>query len=165
MTVLLKNISSVTLLVMLTSICVLHFSTLVSNSLQKCGLVWYGSKHGLSHSPTLHSQHFNFILISLFLTEHTHTLNSLTLHTLVLRLLSGPFWLDHGWARLPCLVVWSWGTLPTSCIRFFTIPAPVSVWIVSVIIFNNNEVRMINAKSRRWKNTLIVHFQVHLLME
>jgi hypothetical protein len=65
MTMLLNNISSVIVFVMLASICVLHFSTLMSHSPQKCSLVWYGSKHGLSHIPTLHSWHFNFILICL----------------------------------------------------------------------------------------------------
>jgi hypothetical protein len=28
-------------------------------------------KHGLAHNPTLHSEHLNFVLVSLFLAEHT----------------------------------------------------------------------------------------------
>jgi hypothetical protein len=50
---------------------VFHLSILVSVGPQNCSLVWYTSKHGVSHKPVLHSWHLNFVLFSLFLVEHT----------------------------------------------------------------------------------------------
>ena len=47
------------------------FSILVSIGPHKFSLVWYTSKHGVEHNPPLHSRHFNFALVSLFLTAHT----------------------------------------------------------------------------------------------
>jgi hypothetical protein len=47
---LLKNISSEISVVVLTGICVFHFSILVSVDPQKCSLAWYTSKHGVAHN-------------------------------------------------------------------------------------------------------------------
>jgi hypothetical protein len=68
---LLKNITSVITIVIFTYNCVFHSSILVLVGLQKYSLVWYTSKHGVVHSPMLHSQHLYFVLVSLFLGEHT----------------------------------------------------------------------------------------------
>jgi hypothetical protein len=67
----LKNISSVITVVVFTYICVFYFSMLVSVNPQKYNLMWYTLKHGVTHNPTLHSRHWNFILVSLHLPEHT----------------------------------------------------------------------------------------------
>ena len=48
-----------------------RLSTLVSVGPQTCSLVWYASKRGVAHSPMLRSRHLNFVLVSLFLAEHT----------------------------------------------------------------------------------------------
>jgi hypothetical protein len=45
----------------------------VSVDNQKRSLVRYTSKHGVVHKHLLHSQHLNFILVSLFLVEHAGT--------------------------------------------------------------------------------------------
>jgi len=65
---LLKNINSVISVRVFTDICVFHFSILVSVDPQKSSLVWYTSKHGVAHNLILHSQHFNFSLLSLSLS-------------------------------------------------------------------------------------------------
>jgi hypothetical protein len=66
-----KIISSVISLVVLTDICVFCFSILVSVDPQKCSLVWYISKWGVAHKLILHSWRLDFVLVSLFLAEHT----------------------------------------------------------------------------------------------
>jgi hypothetical protein len=68
---LLKNISSVISMVEFTDICEFCFSILASADPQKSSLVWYTLKHGVAQNLMLHSRHLNFVVVSLFLTEHT----------------------------------------------------------------------------------------------
>ena len=42
----------------------------VSVGPQKCCMLWYTSKDGVTHNPMLHSRHLIFVLVSLFLMEH-----------------------------------------------------------------------------------------------
>lgn len=56
---LLRNTSSVITVIQVVSVCP-----------QKCCMVWYTSKDGVSHNPMLHSRHLNFVLVSFFLMEH-----------------------------------------------------------------------------------------------
>jgi hypothetical protein len=44
--------------------------SIVLDNLQQCSFVWYSVKEGLKHSPSLHSKHLNFVLISLCFLEH-----------------------------------------------------------------------------------------------
>jgi hypothetical protein len=144
---------------------VLHFSSLLSFGAQKCSLVWYTSKQGLAHSPTLHAGHLNFVVVSLCFPQHTWY--QILLHSkgqCLLCLVSNLFsWLADG-ACHSCLVVWGWGTLPTSCIRSLT-NVSLNCWYDN---FEPQEARIIKllttVRSRGWKNILLVHFQVCLLM-
>ena len=70
---LLKNISSLILVIIFTYNCMFCFSILVSVGSQKCSLVWCTSKRGVACNPMLHSRHLYFVLVSLFLVEHTHS--------------------------------------------------------------------------------------------
>jgi hypothetical protein len=79
----------------------------------------------------------------------------------------GQVFLVGSWMRLVFLhlAVWGWGTLPTSCIR--------SLIYVSrecrCVNFEPQDARMMKRlrmiRSRRWKNSFFVHFQVFLLTE
>jgi hypothetical protein len=68
---LLKNIISVISMAVFTDICMFCFSILVSFDPQKCSLELFTSKHGVAHKLMLHRWHLNFVLVSLFLAEHT----------------------------------------------------------------------------------------------
>jgi hypothetical protein len=82
-------------------ICVFRLSPLVSVSPQKCSLVWNSSKHEVAHNPMLHSQHLNFVLVSLFLAEHTQ--QRILLHCII------SVWLcDHGLPCLACRMLLLW---------------------------------------------------------
>lgn len=86
--------------------CVFWSSILVSVEPQKCSVVWYTLKYHAAHNSMLHSQPLNFILVSLFLEEHTWHL--ILLHCTsqwLLCLVSSLFsWLIDG-ACLPCFLV------------------------------------------------------------
>ena len=58
-------------MVVFTDIRVFCFSILVSVDPQKCSLVWYTLKYWVAWNLILHSQHLNFIPVSLFLVENT----------------------------------------------------------------------------------------------
>ena len=98
-----KNISSVILILVFTDICAFCFSSLVPANPQKCSMVWYTSKHGVAHNPTLHSRSLNYVLVSLLLVLHTQ--HRILLHCFSQRLLC---LVAHGsWMELifPCLAV------------------------------------------------------------
>ena len=89
----------------------------MSVGLQKCCIMWYTSKDRVSHNPMLHSRHLIFVLVALFLMEHTWVLilfpsKSQCLMGFALRLMHE--------ACLPFLVVWVLGTVLISCIRSLT---------------------------------------------
>ena len=95
----------------------------------KCSLVWYALKHGVAHNPMSHYGHLNFILVALFIAEHTqHPFLPLCL------VLSLFIWLIDGTCLL-CFVVWVQGTHPPSLILDLS---PLSVWMVDVIILNHS---------------------------
>lgn len=86
--------------------CEFCFSSLVSADPQKCSLLWYTLKHRVAHNLMLHSHHLNFVVVSLFLTEHTwHRILSHCISRCVLCLVSCLFrWLVEG-TCFPALVV------------------------------------------------------------
>jgi hypothetical protein len=163
---LLKIIHSVFTVVIFTYKCVFGFSILVSLGSQQCSLVWYALKHGVSHNPMLHSRYLYFVLLSLCLAEHTW--HQILLHCMSHCLLclesSLVSWLVDG-ACLLCLSVWGQGTLLVSCIRSLA-NVSLNFWSYN---FEPQEARMIKllrmVRSRRWKNSFIVHCQFHLLKE
>jgi len=162
---LLKNISSVISVVIFIHNCVFHFSILVSVGSQKCSLVWYTSKHGVAHNPTLHSLHLYFVLVSLFLVQHTW--HWILLHCMSQYLLCHESSLFSWCMDGACLrlVAWGQGTLPSSYIRSFT-----SVSLnCQCDNFDPQEARMIKflwmERSRRWNSSFFVPVQVHLLID
>ena len=163
---LLQNISSVVTMIIFTYNCVFCFSILVSPGSQQCSLVRYALKHGVSHNPMLHSRHSYFVLLSLCLAEHTwyQILLHCISHCLLCRQSSLFSWLVDG-ACLLCLSVWGQGTLLVSCIRSLT-NVCLNCWSDN---FEPQEARMIKllrmVRSRRWKNSFIVHCQIHLLKD
>jgi hypothetical protein len=66
-----QKLCSLVTVVIHTDICVFSFSVLVSVDPQKWGVVWYTSKLVIAHNPMLHSQHLNFVHVSLFLANQT----------------------------------------------------------------------------------------------
>ena len=66
-----KYVSLLITVVIFTHVYVLRFFSLMSAGPQKCSFVPYTMKHGLAYNTMLHSGHLNFILVSLFLVEHT----------------------------------------------------------------------------------------------
>ena len=81
-------------------------SILLLSDLQKCSLELYTPKHGVAYKLMLHSQDLNFVLVSLFLAEHTQC--QILLHCIsqcLLWLVSSLFsWIVDG-ACLPGLAV------------------------------------------------------------
>jgi len=89
-----------------TDICMFCVSILVSFDPQKCSSDLYTSKHGVAHKLMLHSRHLNFVLVSLFLAEHTQC--QILLHRIsqcLLWLVSSLFSCIVDGAGLPCFVV------------------------------------------------------------
>ena len=127
--------------------------------LRKCSLMWYALKHGVAHNPMLHSGHLNFILVALFIAEHTqHPVLFLSTGQCLLCIGSSLFnWLMDGTCLL-CLVVWVQGTHHISYIRSLTVVS-LNGWCDN---FEPQEermktqLRMVN--SRRCKNGLFVYF-------
>ena len=163
---LLENISSVITVVIFAYNCVFCFCILVSVGSQKSSLVWCTLKHGVAHSPKLHSRHLYFVLVLLFMAERKR--HRILLHCMsqCLLCLESRFLIQlvDETCLLP-LAVWGQGTLPASGIRSLT--------NVSLNCrcdnFEPQDARMIKllrmVRSRRWKNSFFVHFQVHLLIE
>jgi hypothetical protein len=116
------------------------FSIWVLADLQKCHLVWYTSKQGGAHNPSIHSRHLNFVLVSFFLAEHMrHQILLQHISQGLLCLVSTLFrWLVDG-ACLPCLAIkrlsregssLMWGG---SVCRYPLTP-PVNLWTTSTVI-------------------------------
>jgi uncharacterized protein YceK len=91
-------------------------------SYQKFALMWYVVKHQIENNSTLLSAP-EFCFCFFVLVEHSQ--NQVLFHckgwcSLCLCLTSSLFSFVMDVACLPCPVIWVWGTLPASCIRFLT---------------------------------------------
>ena len=119
-----------------------------------------------STQPYVAFDTFFFVLVSLFLAEHTwHWILLHCMNQCLLCLESSLWsWLMDG-ACFICLVAWGQGTLLASCIRSLT-NVSVNCWSDN---FEPQQVRIIKllsvVRSRKWKNSFFVHFQVCWLIE
>jgi hypothetical protein len=96
--------------------CMFCFSILVSIGSKKGSLVWCTSKLGVACNPMLHSQHLYFVLVTLFLVEHTQH-----------RILS--------WMGLVFFILQSEVEIPFPPLVLG--PSSMSFWIGSLIILNH----------------------------
>jgi hypothetical protein len=110
----------------------------------KCSLVWCSLKCGVPHNPTLHLEHFNFALVTLFIADQARHLVLFPSKSLCYAL--SQVCLVGWWMGLAFLVSWSDFEAPSPSV--FLTPSPTSVWTVCVVILNH--------KMREWEHSRMV---------
>ena len=137
-------------------------------TIYKFTFVWYSSKQGTTHSPTLHLAHL--FIVPFLWPQEEYTLQRSCVDDFACQYML--WWLSSREtlvAAALCLptnlgVGWSW-LFPASSIKFLARRSLKSWWVCLAPHEDNSLQLLSTVRSRRWKNNFVVHLKVRRLIE